>query len=274
MLKERVITASVLAVGFLAALFLLSWAYFSAFMGAVLLIAVWEWAGLSALSSLLAKGGYVCLAVAVSAASAWYCAWGEDVEKLRLIFIASCTWWALALLWIQSFPSSSVIWGSVPVRLLMGLCVLVPAWLGFAYLSREPNGAWLVLFVVLIVAAADIGAYFSGRAFGKRKLAPKVSPGKSWEGVVGGAIFATIFAITFNAISDVGGWQSLLIVAIPTALVSVVGDLLESMVKRHRGVKDSGRILPGHGGILDRIDGLVAAIPVFTLVFMSCNWQI
>lgn len=274
MLKERVITASVLAAGFLAALFLLPWLYFSIFMGAVLIVAAWEWAGLSALSGVVAKGGYIILVVAVAVLAAWYSAWAQNTETLKTILIVSCSWWAIALLWIQSFPSSAVLWGSVPVRLSMGILVLVPAWLGLMYLRYEPSGAWLVLFVVLLVAAADIGAYFTGRAFGRRKLAPQVSPGKSWEGVAGGAVFAIILAVLFNAFFESTEWASLLLIAIPTALVSVVGDLVESMVKRHRGVKDSGRILPGHGGILDRVDGLVAAIPVFSLAFMSGHWRI
>src|SRR5690606_33988289 len=138
------------------------------------------------------------------------------------------------------------------IRLLMGWFVLIPAWVGCIYLRHTPLGAWLVLMLVLIVAAADVGAYFSGRKFGQRKLAPNVSPGKSWEGVWGGLSFAllvgTLYYLAFNG----QDWLSLLVVVAPAALVSVVGDLLESMVKRHRGVKDSGRLLPGHGGIFDR----------------------
>ena len=132
----------------------------------------------------------------------------------------------------------------------------------------------MVLMVVLLVAAADIGAYFTGRAIGRRKLAPEVSPGKSWEGVAGGAVFAVLLAVTFNIILRGDAWLSLFIIVVPTALFSVVGDLLESMVKRYRGVKDSSHLLPGHGGVLDRIDGLVAAAPVFALAFMSSHWRI
>jgi phosphatidate cytidylyltransferase len=123
---------------------------------------------------------------------------------------------------------------------------------------------------VLLVAAADIGAYFAGRRFGRRKLAPTVSPGKSWEGVVGGLAAVSLLAAIFALLRDVS-LVLVLALALPAALASVVGDLLESMLKRFRGIKDSGSILPGHGGVLDRIDGLVAAVPVFTLAIIIAN---
>ncbi|MFL0798950.1 MAG: phosphatidate cytidylyltransferase [Agarilytica sp.] len=274
MLKERVLTAIILAVGFLAALFLLPWVYFSVGIGCVLVVATWEWSNLSALSSHVAKAVYIAFVIAVAIVGGVLTDWAQDLEALRYMLIGSCVWWAIALLWIQGFPSSAIIWGSVPARLLMGVFVLVPAWLGVVFLRHQEAGAWLVLFVVLLVASADIGAYFTGRAIGKRKLAPNVSPGKSWEGVAGGAVLAAILAVVFNAVFSGGALLSLLIIAVPTALISVVGDLLESMVKRHQGVKDSSQLLPGHGGVLDRIDALVAAIPVFALALMSSHWQL
>ncbi len=274
MLKERVLTAIVLAGGFLAALFLLPAIYFAVAIGGVLVVATWEWSNLSALRSNVAKSAYIAFVIVLAIACGVLTRWAQDVDTLRYILIVSCVWWAVALLWIQGFPSSAIIWGSVPGRLLMGLFVLIPAWLGIVYLRHQNSGAWLVLFVVLLVASADIGAYFTGRAIGKRKLAPNVSPGKSWEGVAGGAVLAAILAISFNAYFDGGALLPLLIIAVPTALISVVGDLLESMVKRHQGVKDSSQLLPGHGGVLDRIDALVAAVPVFALAFMSNHWQL
>lgn len=272
MLKQRVVTALFLALGFLSALFFLPWAYFVALIGAVLMIAAWEWANLSSLTTAVAKLLYVLSVVVLAVACGFVSDWAQDPEILKIFLMAACAWWAIALLWVQGFPSSAVIWGSVPVRLAMGAFVLVPAWLGFSFLRQTSEGAWLVLFVVLLVSAADIGAYFTGRAVGKRKLAPNVSPGKSWEGVIGGVVLAALLALIFNAFFQLGAWYSLVFVAIPAAFVSVLGDLLESMVKRHQGVKDSGNILPGHGGILDRVDGLVAAIPVCTLAFISGQW--
>ncbi len=274
MLKQRVVTAVILALFFLGALFFLPGWVFVVLIGSVLAVAAWEWANLSALKSSVSKFSYVVVVVLLSLACGYFSDWARSPEVLKVLLLIACAWWAVALLWVQGYPSSAVIWGAVPVRLLMGILVLIPAWLGFSFLRQTDSGAWLVLFVVLLVSAADIGAYFTGRAIGKRKLAPNVSPGKSWEGVIGGVVLAALLALSFNAFFQIGSWYSLIFVAIPTAFVSVLGDLVESMMKRHCGVKDSGRILPGHGGVLDRVDGLVAAIPVCTLVFISGQWQL
>jgi len=273
-LKQRVLTASVLAIVFVSILFYLPWFVFSAAMGVVMLIGAWEWANLSGLSNFLSRILYVLFIGGAACTCAWLTIWSDDIASLKALLIAACIWWAISLLWIQSFPTSAIIWGSVPARLVMGIFVLIPAWLSHVFLRIEPSGALLILLVVLLVAAADIGAYFSGRAIGKRKLAPSVSPGKSWEGVLGGAILALVLAIVFNFFLGGHAWLSLFLIVIPTSLVSVVGDLLESMVKRHRGVKDSSQLLPGHGGVLDRIDGLLAATPVFALAVISTHWQI
>ncbi len=274
MLKQRVITALLLATGFLACLFFLSWPLFALIIGCVLALGAWEWSRLSSLQSLFAQVGYAAVVALVAVALGWWCAWGQDLAHLRMLLMVACLWWVLALLWIQSYPASAVLWGSASVRLVMGLFVLVPAWLGCLYIRQEPSGHWLVLLVVFVVAAADIGAYFTGRAFGKTKLAFNVSPGKSWEGVAGGAVFAFVVAAAFNVFWGGNAWGALFVIVVPTALISVVGDLLESMIKRHRGVKDSSQLLPGHGGVLDRIDGLVAAIPVFALLYLLSSWRL
>jgi phosphatidate cytidylyltransferase len=137
-------------------------------------------------------------------------------------------------------------------------------------------GNWLILSVMVLVWAADIGAYFSGRAFGKRKLAPQVSPGKSWEGVYGG--LAVSLAITLVVGINRGwGFGQLLLGLLGAALVvmsSVIGDLTESMFKRRAGIKDSSNLLPGHGGVLDRIDSLTAAIPVFAVLLWAAEWGV
>lgn len=274
MLKQRVITALALLATFVGVLFFSPWYIFAAFVGVVFCLAAWEWSNLSGVTNIAARSAYIALSVVLGLAVAWVLNWTLDAAKLQLFLLIASGWWCLALLWIQGYPSSSVLWGGRAIRLLMGWFVLIPAWVGCIYLRHTPLGAWLVLMLVLIVAAADVGAYFSGRKFGQRKLAPNVSPGKSWEGVWGGLSFAllvgTLYYLAFNG----QDWLSLLVVVAPAALVSVVGDLLESMVKRHRGVKDSGRLLPGHGGIFDRIDGLVAAVPVFSLTIILTNWSL
>lgn len=274
MLKQRVITASVLALVFIGVLFYLPWFLFAVLIGLVVSVGAWEWANLSGLSSKVEKVCYLAVVISVCLLVGWATNWASKSDALLSIFIGASTWWAFSLLWIQSFPSSTVVWGSKPARLIMGMLVLIPAWLGCLYLRVESSGSWLVLLVVLLVSAADIGAYFTGKAIGKRRLAPNVSPGKSWEGVFGGLLLAVFIAAGFNFLHGGSQWLSLFVIAVPTALVSVIGDLLESMVKRHRGVKDSSNLLPGHGGILDRIDGLVAAVPVFALALMSSAWRI
>lgn len=149
----------------------------------------------------------------------------------------------------------------------MGWLTLVPAGLAFVFLRAQVHGEWLLLFTVALVAAADIGAYFAGTNFGRRKLAPQVSPGKSWEGFAGGLVASLLLVLIVWALV----WRErfelpeLLAVVAVTVLGSVCGDLLESMLKRQRGVKDSSNLLPGHGGVLDRLDSLSAAVPIFAL---------
>jgi len=271
MLKQRVITGIILALSFLAALFALPTFGFIALMAVVLAYAAWEWSHLAGLTSVAGRGFYMLALVVVAGALAAYLGFEPNIllaEKPRFLLLLACTWWAIAVLWVQSYPSSAILWGRRWLCLLMGVFVLLPMWLAFAGLMSLAEGPKLVLAVVLLVALADIGGYFVGRAIGRTKLAPKVSPGKTWEGLLGGqlaiilVVGGTGWFLDFEA-SRIGLWLAL---AMVTGLASVLGDLVESMVKRHRGVKDSGTILPGHGGVLDRIDGLTAALPVFSLV--------
>lgn len=274
MLKQRVITALVLTVVFLAALFGLPAGYFSFFIGAVLLIGAWEWANLSGFPAAWQRLSYAGLLLLLLIAVSFYLGFEGEAspqlnnEAIRDLLIVGCGWWALALLLVQGYPSSSVLWGHKVLRLLMGVMVLIPTWVALVYVRQQNNGAWLVLLLMLVVAAADSGGYFAGRRFGKHKLAPAVSPGKTWEGFAGGFLANCLLALV---LSQVLGTNLLLMLAliVPTSLVSVLGDLLESMVKRHAGAKDSGSILPGHGGILDRVDGITAGAPVFALALLA-----
>jgi len=198
-----------------------------------------------------------------------------------LSWLPSITWWLVALQMVRLYPRASALWSNPVVRGLMGLLVLVPAWVGLNHLRNGTllfgeldSGLLAILYVFLVVWVADIGAYFSGKAFGKAKLAPRVSPGKSWAGVWGGLVAVALLAI---AAGLVAGAQTadillLLVASVVVAAVSVVGDLLESMLKRFRGIKDSSQLLPGHGGIMDRIDSLTAAIPLFALIITLVGW--
>ncbi len=272
MLKQRVITGLVLGVSFLLALFFLPTYGFIGLITVVLALAAWEWSDLASLTSILGRGLYTLAVVAIAIGLGIYLGFEQDVlltEEARSLFLVACTWWAIAVLWVQSYPSSAILWGRRWVCGLMGAFVLLPMWLAFACLISLADGPSLVLVVVLVVALADTGGYFMGRAFGRTKLAPKVSPGKTWEGLLGGQLAIAIAVVTGGWLLDfetshIALW---LVLAMVTGFASVLGDLFESMLKRHRGVKDSGTILPGHGGVLDRIDGLTAALPVFSLIF-------
>lgn len=274
MLKQRVITASILAVIFLTALFALPAGYFSFFLGAVVLIGAWEWSGLSGFAASWQRLVYSLLVLALLWFVASYLGFEGEAsprlkdEPIRDLLLVGCGWWALALLLVQGYPSSVILWGHAYSRLLMGLVVLIPTWVALVYVRLQANGAWLVLLLMLVVALADSGGYFAGRRFGRHKLAPAVSPGKTWEGFAGGLLANLLLALILSYSLKVDHWVMLAII-VPTSLISVLGDLLESMVKRHAGVKDSGQLLPGHGGILDRVDGITAGAPVFALALLA-----
>lgn len=274
MLKQRVITALILAAIFLVALFVLPAGYFSFFIGAVVLVGAWEWANLSGFAAPWQRAIYAIVILALLVGASAYLGFEGEAsphlndDAIRDLLLIGCGWWALALLLVQGYPSSSILWGHKGLRLLMGLVVLIPTWVALVYVRQQANGAWLVLMLILVVAIADSGGYFAGRRFGRHKLAPAVSPGKTWEGFAGGFIANGMLALGLSQVLGVGLLGMLLIV-VPTSLVSVLGDLLESMVKRHAGVKDSGSILPGHGGILDRVDGITAGAPVFALALLA-----
>lgn len=275
MLKQRVITAVVLLAVLLSALFYLP-KYFPYLLIGFFTLAAWEWADLSGFSkswqrivvAIVFAGSVLYLVRLLGFDTTFYIsAFAQDIKSISH---AGALFWALALIWVKSYPASSSIWGNKFMRLLMGVFVLVPSVLSLVYVQGLNNGQWLFLYIVAIVASADIGAYFSGRKWGKKKLAPAVSPGKSWAGFFGGLVSVTVLALLvgyfFNVV-DLSLGQ-LVVASVITGLASVLGDLLESMVKRHRGIKDSSQLLPGHGGVMDRIDSLSAAAPVFVLLLL------
>ncbi|QEY12521.1 phosphatidate cytidylyltransferase [Cellvibrio sp. KY-YJ-3] len=274
MLKQRVITALVLAIIFIVALFGLPAGYFSFFVGAIVLIGAWEWACLAGFPARWQRALYALFILVVLSLASFYLGFeGEaspnlDADAIRELLIAGCIWWAIALLLVQGYPSSALLWGHKILRLLMGLLVLIPTWVALVYVRQQEAGAWLVLLLMLIVAMADSGGYFAGKRFGKHKLASAVSPGKTWEGFAGGLIANCVLALMLSLTLELS-LLLMLVLVVPTSLVSVLGDLLESMLKRQAGIKDSGTILPGHGGILDRVDGVTAAAPVFALALLA-----
>jgi phosphatidate cytidylyltransferase len=277
MLKQRIITGVILAVSLVCAVLLLPLAPLATVLGAVVAIAAWEWSALAGYQALWARLSYVTAACLGLLGLYHYCQLGGDpvLTNVQPFLGLACLWWAIALLWVKGFPASAVLWGGKPMLSLMGLLVLLPPWLSVVYLLNYDRGRLLLLAMIIVVAAADIGAYFSGKRWGKRKLAVEVSPGKSWEGFWGGltACISLAVIVHYGFQPAQIGTTALFAITAFTALASVLGDLVESMVKRHRGVKDSGILLPGHGGFLDRIDGITAAAPVFALGLILAGWS-
>ncbi|TVU91192.1 phosphatidate cytidylyltransferase [Vreelandella titanicae] len=264
MLKQRIITAAWLAPLVLVGLFGLDGGAFALFTALMVLLATWEWTNLAGVSRTVRRAQLVAV-MAVLMLAMWLTGTAMAIWPLWL----AAAGWLVNLYWVTRYPAAGEQWQATTRRLAMGLWVLLPCWVGFNVL-RDIGMAWL-LFVLLLVWSADIGAYFVGRLWGKRKLAPHVSPGKSWEGVFGGLAATAILAILFALwlpLDLVGGITLILVTAVVT-LASVLGDLLESMLKRYRNIKDSSQLLPGHGGVMDRIDSLTAAIPLFALFYVE-----
>jgi phosphatidate cytidylyltransferase len=262
-LKLRVLTALVLAPLVIFATLALPHSGFAFVAALIFAVGAWEWAGLSSLSASgrLGYAGFVAALFAID-----YSLMTTKPDWILPLLGLALVWWALALTLVVRFPASGVFWSrSRAARSIAGLAVLVPAWVGLVLLhGTDP---YLALMTMVLVSFADIGAYFAGRAFGRHKLAPEVSPGKTWEGLMGAlAVTALIgYGATYiiSLRSDLTATFVLLCLA--TVLASVVGDLVESMFKRLVGAKDSSNLLPGHGGVLDRMDSLTAAAPVFAV---------
>ena len=272
MLKQRLLTAAVLIPLFVWGVLALPPDYFALLLAAVVLVAAAEWGRLVGLPP-VGRAGFVAL---MALAMVFATVAPPPAEYLRGIATVAVLWWAFATGWIrryeaggQALPTSS--WGGA----LAGVAVLLPPWLALTALHRDPaTGPAYVLFLFVLVWAADSGAYFAGRRYGRRKLAPRVSPGKTWEGVLGGAGASLLVALGGAFIFNLSVLATLIFMFLCAVVVviSVVGDLLESLFKREAGVKDSGRFLPGHGGALDRIDSITAAAPVFYAGLALIEW--
>jgi phosphatidate cytidylyltransferase len=278
MLKQRVITALVMAGIFLAAIAYLPLVGLAVLFGVLVGMGAWEWSSLAGWHHPVARATYVLLVLAAMVALYVYCHLGEQPvrEQVQPLLGLACLWWSFALLWVKGYPDSAVLWRNVVMRSAMGILVLVPAWMAAVYiLSFRPAGLLMVVMVI-VVATADIGAYFTGRRFGKHKLAAVVSPAKTWEGFWGGVAACALLAVLLWYLLPEEaahiGMASVVAITITTALASVVGDLTVSMVKRESGTKDSGSLLPGHGGVLDRLDSLCGAAPVFALGLLLAGW--
>ncbi|GJH42371.1 phosphatidate cytidylyltransferase [Pasteurella canis] len=284
MLKERVLSAIILIAIVFVALFFFSPFYLALAVGTVVVLGVWEWSQFLHFKLPFWRLGMT----GVAAAFLFLWIYGEShylnagrvfEGYISLMLFSSVIWWGIALSLVVTYPKSAVSWGKNKLlQVIFAFFTLVPFLVGVLrlrldhYVTDQYHGLVLLLYVFILVWSADSGAYFAGRQFGKNKLAPKVSPGKSWEGVFGGLLTAGLLATVFiqftqqNLLSNVST-PAFILLSVATVAVSILGDLTESMFKRESGIKDSSQLIPGHGGILDRIDSLTAAVPFFAYFY-------
>ena len=288
MLKQRIITALLLAPLAIAAIFYMSLENFSIFIMAVMAIGAWEWGPLMGFENKRRRIAFV-LTTIILITSIWYyfplmSFWNNQAQlqsTIQFILWIAVGWWLVSAALTFLYPRCSSFWSSHrSIRGVFGWLTLVPTWLAFVVLrsndyGEDPyQGAQLIMFLFLMVWSADVGAYFVGKSIGKHKLMPNVSPGKTMEGFIGGVIFACILVALAGMSLDWNQQQFILVIGVTVVIttISVLGDLNESMFKRQAGIKDSGTILPGHGGILDRIDSLTATAPIYALCYAYLGW--
>jgi phosphatidate cytidylyltransferase len=270
MLKQRILTALVLALLIVSALLWLPPGGFLLFIAAILLIGFWEWATMLKLSP-IQRALYLALSAALLALVQL-----GGAGLYRPILLLSVLWWLCAFTLVLRYPRAGRWWQPLPLALALGWVVLIPGFVALGELRLREHYMAAIVSCIVLVAAADSFAYFTGRALGRHRLAPNVSPGKTWEGVFGGMTGCVLLGLVglyfFSETAlGAGGWLLGALGFVLLAVFSVVGDLFESMLKRHCQVKDSGKILPGHGGVLDRLDSLSAALPLYVLLLQALD---
>ena len=267
-LAKRVATAAALLPLVVLGVLWLPTSWFATGALLFVLAGAWEWSAMAGLQRPATRLLYVLATWLLAAACMGVAeqSWGRP-----LLLAAGVGWWLVALAWVVAYqqgrdPSPM---RSRAVAALVGWLVLLPSWLGMVFVHASEEGPYLVLLLFVIIWSADTGAYFAGRRFGRRRLAARVSPGKTWEGLAGATLAVLLVAAVTNGESERTGLAWPYATALVVMLVSVLGDLTESLFKRRVGMKDSGTLLPGHGGVLDRIDSLTAAAPVFAAILWA-----
>ncbi|MDH5823405.1 phosphatidate cytidylyltransferase [Luteimonas sp. RD2P54] len=271
MTRTRVFAALIMAPVAIAAVLLLSTPWMVA-AGAVLFLAgLWEWFRLAEVDDALARGVLLLANLLLMVALVWASSvdGSGSLVLFKLLAVLGLVWWMLAMLWLRrpEFASDHDTHARV-LKLAAATASVIPAWCALAVIhAGQPHGHRWLLIALAIVWAADTGAYFTGRRFGRRKLAPRISPNKTVEGLLGGVAAGVLLAVLAAPLAGASLAQLPLValVALLTVVFSVIGDLFESLLKRHVGAKDSGTMIPGHGGLLDRIDSVLAALPAFAV---------
>jgi len=262
-LAKRVLTAIVLVAVLGITLFILPAPAAKLFFAVIFLIAAWEWSGFFAGGHVMRRLGFIVLLVALTAVPDFY---GHVDLIVRPALYIGVVYWVMVLLVLFFDIRPFATWETA----LAGIFALVPAWYAIAFILSRENGPQVLLWFLAIISAADIAAYFTGRFFGRIKLAPDISPGKTLEGLLGGLFAASLIAALVAGLIGRAPYLYA-VMGLAVGAISVVGDLWVSRFKRAGGMKDTGTILPGHGGIFDRIDGLVAALPLFTLIVLRTS---
>ena len=265
MTRLRVLTALIMTPLAIAAVLLLPTPWLTALAAVVVLVALWEWLRLAGVDDGVAQGVLLVANLALMVALGWASrtSAGFNWVLLQLMVVLGLLWWLASIAWLGRFS-----FDSKTAKLAAGTLALVPAWCAMAVIhGDQPHGHRWLLAALAIVWAADTGAYFAGRKFGRRKLAPRISPNKTIEGLLGGVVAGIVAGLCVALLAGAAPAQlpAVALVALFTVLFSVVGDLFESLLKRQRGVKDSSNLIPGHGGLLDRVDGVIAGLPAFAL---------
>jgi len=266
MLKQRLLTALLLIPIFIFIVLKASSHVFYSFTGLVVVWGAGEWSFLMGVKQFPQNCIYPLVMI--------FMLFIAYLLPIVIVLWIACSFWIVAAFLVGFYPQGVTWWRNKSVIGLMGVGVLVPCWLAVNFIRNGDNGIMLLLVLFLLIWGADSGAYFFGKKWGKHKLLPNVSPGKTWEGLMGALLITVVISILgfFDLVIPFSRWPLPLLLALITVLFSILGDLFESMLKRRAGLKDSGRLLPGHGGILDRIDSLTAAAPVFALGLVICHW--
>lgn len=265
MLLTRIATAAVLLPLAVLGILFLPTAAVALVFAALMLLGAWEWGGLLSLSTTGRALFCIVTALAMTLVALLRSA-SVGIGAENTVIALACTWWLIAFAWLFRYPRGwARVMGRRDVGSVVGVVALVAPVAAITYLHQSDDGALLLLIFFVVIWAADTGAYFAGRAFGRHKLAPNVSPGKTREGAIGGLALAIVVAGIGAGLLGYGGARLLAFMALGAwiAAISVVGDLTISMFKRHAHLKDSGHLFPGHGGVLDRLDSVLAAAPWF-----------